>query len=113
MVHLLGEIVKMERSLTVERTISGLRRYREAHQNDRIGRGRHSKTGKDLPVGRPRRVFDREQAAEMAAGRKSIRQIAVALNVGATTVQRFLSDAPRHAKLGLSKPGDSGSALRD
>src|SRR5690349_2530065 len=43
-VHLLGEIAAMERSLTIEGTIWGLRRYRELDRRDR-----HSKSRKDLP----------------------------------------------------------------
>jgi putative DNA-invertase from lambdoid prophage Rac len=57
-------IAELERSFILERTAAGFRAYRAAHGAGTIGTTRHSKSGKDLPVGRPRNVFPRDRALE-------------------------------------------------
>jgi DNA invertase Pin-like site-specific DNA recombinase len=64
-----------------------------AHAAGEIGKRRHSKSGRDLPVGRPRRIFDRTRALELRRAGKSIREIACALRVGRGTVERLLLEA--------------------
>jgi DNA invertase Pin-like site-specific DNA recombinase len=81
---------ELERSFIVERTQVGFKSYRASHAAGRVGHSRHSKSGKDLPVGRPRKVFDRLKASEMDSGGASIRQIAKALGVGRSLVHEFL-----------------------
>jgi transposase len=49
--------------------------------------------GVSLPVGRPRRVFDRARVAELRALGTSYRQIASKLGLGEGTVRRVLRAA--------------------
>ena len=51
-----------------ERVSAGLRNYREAFKQEWIGLERHSHSGMNLPVGRPKKIFDRVLAAR---GRKA------------------------------------------
>jgi DNA invertase Pin-like site-specific DNA recombinase len=93
----LGAVAELERSFIVERTSAGYGAYREAYAAGEAAfhsflarRGRHSKSGKDLAIGRPRRIFDRSKARNLRAEGKSVRQIAEQLGVGRGTIERFL-----------------------
>jgi putative DNA-invertase from lambdoid prophage Rac len=88
---------ELERAFIVERTHGGQISYQASHAAGRVGVGKtkHSKSGKDLPVGRPRKVFDRTQVTELAAAGASIREIAKALGLGRNLVYEFLK-AVRH-----------------
>ena len=54
------------------------------------GKARCSRSGKNLPVGRPRRVFDHERALALRNAGKSIREIARILGIGKGTAERIL-----------------------
>lgn len=82
-------LAELERQVIRERVRAGLQ-YARRHG---------TKSGK--PIGRPRRVFDREQAGRLSAQGASLRQIAGTLNVGYGTVCRALRDT--EASLGRSK----------
>ena len=71
---------------------AGFRAYREAHAAGRIGTTRHSKSGKDLPVGRPPRVFCRDQALELRNQGLSWRKIAAALGIPQATIRLALKN---------------------
>jgi DNA invertase Pin-like site-specific DNA recombinase len=88
---------ELERAFIVERTHGGQINYRASHAAGRIGgtAGRHSKSGKDLPVGRPRKVFDRRKVAELAKAGASIREIAKTLGLGRSLVHEFLRGAKK------------------
>jgi DNA invertase Pin-like site-specific DNA recombinase len=91
LLHILGAVAEFERELIRERVTSGLKRYRDDYDEGRIGkRGRSSRSGKNLPHGRPRAVFDRLKAREMHGKGWSVRAIASKLGVGTGTVQRTL-----------------------
>jgi DNA invertase Pin-like site-specific DNA recombinase len=83
-------IAELERSFIVERTTAGFRAYREAHAAGTIGTTRHSKSGKDLAVGRPRNVFPRERALELRNAGMSWRKIAAQLGVPQSTIRLAL-----------------------
>ena len=91
MLHILSAVAEFERDIIIERVTAGVRSYRAAYGAGRVGKHRHSKSGKDLPHGRPRAVFDRVRAAEMRGKGTSIRDIARAMNVGIGTVHRLLA----------------------
>jgi putative DNA-invertase from lambdoid prophage Rac len=57
----------------------------------KVGKEVHSRSGKDLPVGRPKRIFARQEVLELRKRGLSYRQIARRLGIGEGTVRRFLS----------------------
>ena len=88
--NMLIAVAEFERELIRERTAAGLKRYRQDYGAGKVGKESRSRSGKNLPVGRPRRVFDRERVAELRAQGLSPRQIASRLGLGEGTVRRVL-----------------------
>jgi DNA invertase Pin-like site-specific DNA recombinase len=66
LLHMLMAAAEFERDLIRERAAAGLKRYRQDYSAGRVGKETHSRSGKDLAVGRPRRVFDRAKVAHSA-----------------------------------------------
>ena len=91
----LAAIAEMERCFIREWTTAGLKAYREAHACGRIGQRQHSQSGKDLPVGRPRKVFSRDRARELRAQGMSWRAIAQELRVPQATIRLALKDVQK------------------
>ena len=102
MLHILASVAEFEREMIRERVNAGLKNYREAFKQKRIGRDRHSHSGMNLAVGRPKKIFDRVRAVEMRREGMSIRVIARTLKIGVATVQRLVFK-PKPAKKGRSK----------
>ena len=90
LLRLMAAFADFERELIRERVNSGIRSYREAYERGRVGKTRHSLSGKNLPHGRPKRVFDRVRAREMRRKGASIRQIAKELGVSVGTIHSLL-----------------------
>ncbi len=90
LLHVLMAAAEFERELIKERSMAGQKRYRMMYEAGKIGKEVHSKSGKDLPVGRPRRIFSRQRVFELRAQRLSYRQIARLLKLGKGTVRRVL-----------------------
>jgi putative DNA-invertase from lambdoid prophage Rac len=67
-------------------------RYKQDFDAGRVGKTVYSKSGKNLPVGRPKRIFNRERVIELRRRGASIRVIAKQLGVGAGTVTRTLME---------------------
>jgi putative DNA-invertase from lambdoid prophage Rac len=93
LLHILMAAAEFERELIRERALAGLKRYRQDYDAGRVGKERRSRSGKNQPIGRPRRVYDRQRAAELRAQGLSYRQIAARLSVGEATVRRSLQTA--------------------
>jgi IS30 family transposase len=55
-----------------------------------VGKKVHSRSGKNLPLGRQRRIFDREKVRALRAEGLSYRQIASRLDLEEGTVRRVL-----------------------
>ena len=91
LLHVLGAAAEFERSLILERSQAGQRRYRDAFQRGEVGRTVHSRSGRDLPPHRPRRIFDREAVICLHRQGLSMRQIARQLDLGVGTVSRTLT----------------------
>jgi putative DNA-invertase from lambdoid prophage Rac len=87
LMHLLAIFAEFERDLIVERVNAGLIEYRRLYDAGKIGKSRNSKSGKNLPQGRPRKIFRRDVAAKMRAEGESWRDIAKALNVSQSTIR--------------------------
>ena len=90
LLHILAAVAQFEREMIRERVNAGLRSYREAYDAGRVGKARCSRSGKNLPVGRQRRVFDHARALTLRKAGKSIREIARILGIGKGTAERAL-----------------------
>ena len=93
LLHVLAAIAEFERDLIQERVQSGLKTYRAAYAAGHVGTQRHSKSGKDLPIGNQHAVFDREKARKMRRQGATIRQISWKLKVSKSVVHRELKRA--------------------
>ena len=94
LLHMLMAAAEFERELIRERAQAGLKRYGQDYRAGKVGKEVHSRSGKDLPPGRPKRVFDRQRVAELRSQGHSYRQIATALDLGEGTVRRVLRAKP-------------------
>jgi len=93
LLNILAAIAEFERELIRERTVAGVRAYVRAYDEGRVGRNqeRQSKTGKNRPHGRPRRVFDREDVKLMMRQGVTVRDIAKRLHIGLGTAFRAVA----------------------
>jgi len=91
LLHVLMAAAEFERELIHERSVLGQKRYRAQYEAGKIGKEIHSKSGLDLPVGRPKRIFARERVPELRAQGYSYRQIARQMKIGEGTVRRVLA----------------------
>jgi DNA invertase Pin-like site-specific DNA recombinase len=90
LLHVLGAAAEFERSLIRERTLAGQQRYRHDYAAGKVGKTVYSRSGKNLPPHRPRKIFNRDEVATLRAQGLSIRDIANRLGVGVGTVARTL-----------------------
>lgn len=90
LLQLMAAFAEFERAIIVERVASGVAQHRADFKAGRIGKAKHTRSGKDLPAGRPRRVFRRDEAMKLKREGKSLRAIAAALGVPLTTIVRAL-----------------------
>lgn len=97
-IQILGAVAELERSFIVERTQGGYKAYRAAYaaggrhfQKFIAARGRASHSGRNLPVGRPAKIFPRDKARTLRAAGKSWAEISAALKVPTTTIRRELA----------------------
>jgi putative DNA-invertase from lambdoid prophage Rac len=97
LLHVLGAAAEFERSLIRERTQAGRLRYKQDFDAGRVGKTVCSKSGKNLPIGRPRRIFNRDRVIELHVKGSSIRAIAKELGVGVGTVTRTLLERSKIA----------------
>jgi len=65
LMHLMGAFAEFERELIRDRVQAGVSNYERAYQAGEVGQQRHSRSGKDLGIGRPRRLFRRDAALAM------------------------------------------------
>jgi site-specific DNA recombinase len=92
MLQVLGAAAEFERSLLLERSLAGQMRYRQDFEDGRVGKTVHSRSGRDLPPHRPRKIFDRDQVVTLHRQGYSLRQIATRLGLGLGTVTRTLKE---------------------
>jgi len=65
-------------------------RYQQDYNAGKVGKTVYSRSGKNMPIGRPKRIFNRERVIELRQHGASIRAIAKQLGVGVGTVTRTL-----------------------
>ncbi len=90
LLQIMGAFAEFERSLIVERVTAGRRAYVEAFDRGEVGRSRHSKSGRDMPAHRPRKIWNRQAALDLRAQGSSLREIAKKLGVSTMSVKRAL-----------------------
>jgi len=93
LLHILMAAAEFERELIQERSMAGQKRYRSQYEAGKVGKEVHSKSGKDLPIGRPKEFFDRKRVFQLREQRFSYREIARQLGIGEGTVRRILRQA--------------------
>jgi DNA invertase Pin-like site-specific DNA recombinase len=91
-----GRFWVFTKALIRERTPAGRLRYQQDYNAGRVGKTVYSRSGKNLPVGRPKRIFSRYRVIEMRRQGASIRQIAKQLGVGVGTVTRTLLERSKN-----------------
>jgi DNA invertase Pin-like site-specific DNA recombinase len=94
LLHVLGAAAEFERELIQERSKAGRSRYLQDLQAGRVGKTVRSRSGKNLPPYRPKKIFDRDRVALLRAQGLSIRQIAAKLGIGVGTTVRTLQAVP-------------------
>ncbi len=90
---LLALLAQLERKIIVARVSAGVSEYKRAFIAGKIGKDRHSRSGKDLPQGRPRHLFRRDRAVALRAKGKSWRYIEAELGVPQSTIRLALKTA--------------------
>jgi DNA invertase Pin-like site-specific DNA recombinase len=90
MLNMMAAFAEFERDLIRERTMAGSAEYKRAFLAGNVGKTRHSKSGKNLAPGRPKRIFRRDEAEKLRGLGHSWRAIAKHLGVSATTIRDAL-----------------------
>jgi DNA invertase Pin-like site-specific DNA recombinase len=90
LLHVLAAAAEFERSLIRERTLAGRLRYRQDFESGKVGKTVYSRSGRNLPPHRPKKVFDREEVVRLLYQGRSYRHIARTLGIGTGTVVRTL-----------------------
>jgi DNA invertase Pin-like site-specific DNA recombinase len=97
LLHVLAAAAEFERSLILERTEAGRARYRKDYEMGLVGNTVHSRSGRDLPPHRPKKIFNRDKIVELRAQGLSIRKIARSVGVGLGTVVNTLAERSKSA----------------
>ena len=92
LLHVLAAAAEFERSLILERTAAGKARYRQDYEQGLVGKTVHSRSGRDLPPHRPKKIFNRDSVLKLRAQGLSLRKIAERLGIGLGTVVRSLHE---------------------
>lgn len=94
---------EFERDIARERSMAGILRYRRDFATGRVGKEISSRSGKNQAIGRPKKIFDRQQVLNLRADGRSLREIARELRIGLGTVTRTLGGVPKPAKQEMEK----------
>lgn len=111
LLHILAAAAEFERELIRERSISGMRRYQADLEAGKVGEQVHSKSGKDLPPHRPRKVIDRDRILFLRQQGHSWRMIGKLVGVNPSTLlRRFSLGALQKvgSELGTALPQNAG-----
>lgn len=95
-VSVLAAAAQFEGELIRERTTAGLRQYQRAMKEGKVGKTVHSRSGRNLPIGRPKVIVNRDEIVRLKQEKQlSLRQIAKQVGVGLGTVTRILQAVPK------------------
>ncbi len=84
--NMLAAFAQFEADVIKERTLGGFRNY----QNDfNAGKQPKSRSGRNLAIGRPKKIFNREEVKELRLAGESWKQIASKTGLAITTARRF------------------------
>jgi DNA invertase Pin-like site-specific DNA recombinase len=84
--HILAAVAQFERELIRERVSAGIR----------AAKARGTKTGN--AIGRPRRIFDRDEVVRLRKAGLSIEKVARQMGIGVGTVVRVFQIPENHAR---------------
>jgi putative DNA-invertase from lambdoid prophage Rac len=93
LLQIIAAFAELERELIRERVNAGIQEYKRAYSLGQIGVTRKSRSGKNLPTGRPAKIFPRDRAAAMRRKGMSWRAIEKALGVPQSTIRAALAVA--------------------
>jgi putative DNA-invertase from lambdoid prophage Rac len=91
--YVLAAVAEFERELIRERVKGGVDAYVRAWRTGQVGTTRHSRSGKDKQIGRPRLVVNRAKVIAMHAAGYSLRAIAAKHGMSHTAVARMVKPA--------------------
>ncbi len=111
LLHVLGAAAEFERALIRERTQAGQQRYKQDYAAGKVGRTVYSRSGRNMPPHRPKKVFDREEVARLRHQGRSYRQIAESLGLGVGTVVRTLQQGTDQSAPKMSGPNPSSPTI--
>ena len=97
LLHVLGAAAEFERSLIRERTRAGQQRYKQDYESGKVGRTVYSRSGRNLPPHRLRKIFDQDQVLRLGKRGLSMREIAKKLGLGLGTVTRTLRERSKRS----------------
>ncbi len=83
---------ELERSLILEPRRAGQIRYKQDFESGRVGKTVHSRSGRDLPPHRPKRIFDHDEVVRLRNCGLPLREIAKRLGLGLGTVTRAVQE---------------------
>ncbi len=94
---LLALLAQLERKIIVARVNAGIAQSSRDYAAGRIGKDKHTKSGKDLPHGRPKKIFRRDEVFRLRAQKPpmSLRKIAARLDLSMSAVVRCLESVPK------------------
>jgi putative DNA-invertase from lambdoid prophage Rac len=90
-IHMLAAFAEFERDLRKERCDEGTSDYRRAYKTGQVGTTVHSRSKKDLPIGRPKLVVNRGKIEAMRAAGYSYRAIGEKHGLSHTSVKNLLA----------------------
>jgi putative DNA-invertase from lambdoid prophage Rac len=92
-----GLLAQLERKIIVARVNAGIAQSRRDYVAGRIEKDKHTKSGKDLPHGRPKKIFRRDEVFRLRALKPptSLRKIAGQLGLSMSAVVRCLESVPK------------------
>jgi putative DNA-invertase from lambdoid prophage Rac len=93
LINVLSAFAQFEHDVIAERVAAGSRQYLADYEAGKIGRTKHSKSGKDLAPWRPRKIFNRDRVKELRDAGKSWNQIVAETGLSKTTIRRSLAAA--------------------
>lgn len=91
LLHIMAAFAELEREMIRERVRAGVKQHKINVAAGRIGKDLHTNSGKDMPTGRPRRIFRRDEAEKLRKLGHSWRAIAKHLGISASTIRDTLS----------------------